>query len=474
MGRLGFVLATVAVAMLSIQDARAGAVGAVTDVTWGQSRNTVDREIALLREAGVTWIRANVNWAGLEPNAKGEISEDQVVSYDYAVDQARAAGLHVLMPISDGVPYWASGDPNKYVDASGVRHWNRFYAPRDPADYGDIVRFVVDRYKTSGVHTFEIWNEPNHAWFWPSGPDPAAYLPLLRAGYTAAKSADPESTVLLGGLAKSDFGFLEGLYRIGGGANFDAVAVHPYTYGVDPTTSWNGVNPGEDPSRISKNSFAAIQEIRRTMERHGDGRKLVWITEFGYSTTSGDGGVSEALQAEYLTKAYQFAERLPWVHSMFWYAARNNPFGSDRDAYEDRFGLFTTDWRQKPSYGALKQYAAGAARRSTVVADPFRVRLILRFKETLRGRVIVTGNDSMSAAQSWQKRRVRGRVVSIQQLKRGAWRLVVRLRTDRQGSFRITRPIYFRAGTKLRAVTTYRVGPQRSLTSSRVIVSRRR
>ncbi len=197
------------------------------------------------------------------------------------------------MPISDGVPYWASGDPRKHVDASGTRRWDRFYPPANYADYGDIVRQVAAHYAPRGVHVYEIWNEPNLAYFWPSGPNPAEYVKMLRAGYTAVKQADPASTVLLGGLSKSDFVYLEGVYRAGGRDYFDAVAVHPYTYGVDPTVSWNGVNAGEDPTRISKNAFPAIKEIRRSMEAFGDSAKKVWITEFGYSTTAADGGVSQ-------------------------------------------------------------------------------------------------------------------------------------------------------------------------------------
>jgi hypothetical protein len=350
-------------AAVAVPPAHSASVGVVADITWGQPRSAVDREIDLLRAAGVHWIRANVNWAGLEPSRKGEIDGGLLSQYDYAVDQARAAGLQVLMPISDGVPYWASADPQKYVDAASARHWNRFYRPANMADYADIVRFVVEHFRARGVHTFEIWNEPNHAWFWASGPDPAAYVEMLRAAYPAVKGADPGSTVLLGGLAKSDFEFLEGVYRAGGRAYFDAVAVHPYTYGVDPTVAWYGVNQDEDPSRLSKNSFPAIQEIKRTMDAHGDSHKSVWLTEFGFSTTTGDGGVSEERQAEYLTKSFAYLERFPWVHSAFWYSARNNPFGGDRDEYEDRFGLMTGDWRLKPSYQALSAYAAASATR---------------------------------------------------------------------------------------------------------------
>jgi len=447
-----------AVAALALTGAaQAAAVGVVADVTWGQPRADVDREIELLQAAGVDWIRANVNWAGLEPDRKGAISAGQLAEYDYAVDRARAAGLRVLMPISDGVPYWASGDPQKRVAADGKRHWNRFYQPANPADYGDIVRFVVDHFRVKGVHTYEIWNEPNHEWFWPSGPSPAAYVSLLKAGYLAAKAADSGATVLLGGLAKSDFEYLEGVYRAGGGGYFDAVAVHPYTYGVDPAVSWNGVNPGEDPQRISKNAFPAIREIKKTMDAHGDGDKQVWITEFGFSTTTQTGGVSEAQQAAYLEKAYAYVDRLPWVHSAFWYAARNSPFADDRDAYEDRFGLFATDWRLKPSYRALSEHASrgGSAGIATEVTAPERAaarrsphvataeaapglsnRLIVRLRDTLSGRVV------LRPASSWRVKwaaRTGRRAVTVFRLTRRGWLPVARLRTDAAGNFDASR-----------------------------------
>jgi hypothetical protein len=305
----------------------------------------------------VQWIRANVNWAGLEPDAKGTINAWLLAEYDYAIDRARAAGLEVLMPISDGVPYWASADPAKHVDGQGRRRYEVTYRPAKASDYGDIVAFVVERYSARGVHAYQIWNEPNHPRFWPSGPKASEYVPMLRAGYEAVKAVDPGALVLLGGLSKSDFYYLEDVYRAGGGPYFDAVAVHPYTYGVDPTAAWNGVHSWEDKTRISINAFPAIQEIKRSMDAFGDSHKKVWLTEFGYSTTTRDGGVSAQTQAEFLTKAYRYVERFPWVETLFWYAARNSPFYGDADTYEGRFGLTTTDFTPKPSYAALKAYA---------------------------------------------------------------------------------------------------------------------
>jgi hypothetical protein len=426
-------LAAAVAALALAGPAQAAEVGVVADVTWGQPRADVDREIELLRTAGVRWIRASVNWAGLEPDAKGDVNHWLLAEYDYAVAKAREAGLEVLMPIADGVPYWASADPAKEVTPGGERRWDVMYRPARAADYGDAVGFVVEHFSALGVRAFQLWNEPNHPRFWPSGPSAAAYLPLLEAGYEAAKEADPGATVLLGGLSKSDFSYLEDLYRLGGGRYFDAVAVQPYTYGVDPTVSWKGVHAWEDPDRISVNAFPAIKEVRASMVAFGDADKDVWLTEFGYSTTTGDGGVSPRRQARYLVKAYRYVERFPWVKALFWYAARNSPFYEDEDTYEGRFGLATTSWRPKPSYGALRAYALGLPvpkvvlrksslrRLSTWGAPAARVRL--------RGRVSPSGGSGVAARSA-------ERAVVLERRTRRGWVRVARRETGLSGRFR--------------------------------------
>jgi hypothetical protein len=436
-------LAALAAAVLGLAlapAAPAAEVGVVADVTWGQPRADVDREIALLRAAGVRWIRANVSWAGLEPDGKGVVNEWLLAEYDYAIDRAHAAGIQVLMPIADGVPYWASADPTKRVDGEGNRQWEATYRPTRASDYGDLVRFVVEHFSARGVHTYQIWNEPNHPRFWPSGPDAREYVPMLRAGYEAVKAADPGATVLLGGLSKSDFYYLEGVYRAGGGPYFDAVAVHPYTYGVDPTAAWNGVHDWEDPDRISINAFPAVQEIRRSMVAFGDAGKQVWLTEFGYSTTTQDGGVSTATQASFLTKAYRYVERFPWIKTMFWYSARNSPFYGDRNTYEARFGLLTTDWSRKPSYSALRAYARGNVR---LVKSSQRRLAWTRpaARVVLRGRVTRGGTAA-------------ARTVVIQRRTAHGWVGVKRVRTRSDGGFRAR--LVARGGqVRFRALVSY-------------------
>jgi hypothetical protein len=214
-----------------------------------------------------------------------------------------------------------------------------------------------------GVRDYEIWNEPNLNVFWSPRPNAARYVDMLRAAYPAAKQANPDANVILGGLAKNDFQYLEEVYDAGGRPYFDAVAVHPYSYDEAPSTQWYGrddwgpLQKG-DGDRISWNCFPGIREVRATMVSQGDSHKKVWATEFGWSVTKQTDGVSETTQARFLTEAFEYVEDLRWVKAMFWYQARDNPFYGNVDHFESRMGLFTTDFRLRPSYFALQDYAA--------------------------------------------------------------------------------------------------------------------
>src|SRR5258707_9593204 len=99
----------------------------------------------------------------------------------------------------DGTPCGAPADPSRYQAASGY-HYNPYYRYSDPADYARIVGDLVNRYKGMGVHVYEVWNEPNNAAFWPSGPDAREYTALLKAARPAIRAADPTAWVAMAGL----------------------------------------------------------------------------------------------------------------------------------------------------------------------------------------------------------------------------------------------------------------------------------
>ncbi len=365
-GRIAAVLISIAWSLASVAPAQAAGVGAVVDLSWGISRAEVDTEVALLREAHVRWVRVNASWSMLEPNAKGTLDANGLAALDYAVDSARAAGLEVLMPISDGVPYWASADPAK-TTVSGARQWNRLYKPLRWQDYGDVVRSIVTRYSARGVHAYEIWNEPNHPHFWPSGVNAGEYVEMLKVGAAAVRAADPSAKVLMGGLSKSDYAYLEQMYAAGARGHFDVANVHPYTGSVDPTLCWKQAGS----TRYAKDAFCALQEIRASMQANGDGDKPIWATEMGWSSTTAAYGVSEATQADFLTKAYGQLSSWPYVQQAFWYSMRNVFWSKDDPAdFEANFGVVRTDFTRKPAFAALKAVGAASSPSPTPTPAP--------------------------------------------------------------------------------------------------------
>jgi hypothetical protein len=287
-----------------------------------------------------------VNWASVEPKTRGTLDSWWLNEIDYAIGKARAAGMNVLMPIADGVPYWASADPNK----SGSS-WNKYWKPTSFADYASFAKRIVTRYKAKGVHAYEVWNEPNLSSFWPSGPSAADYTNMLKAAYPAIKAADPSATVITGGVSRNDYNFVKAMYAAGAKPYFNAVGSHPYT-SSDPTQCWT------DPNGLkSINAFCGIESVRNVMVSNGDSAKGIWLTEVGWSTSSG--GVSESVQSTFLTNAFHKLADYPYVAHAFWYSFRNNYWSNNNaNDIEANYGLVKVDFSQKPSYNAFKSLGA--------------------------------------------------------------------------------------------------------------------
>ena len=130
----------------------------------------------------------------------------------------------------------------------------------------------------------------------------------------------------------------------------------------------------EPSGRIGRYSFTGYREVRATMLANGDD-KPVWMTELGWSTTSAicerggragtkDGGVSQAIQADFLSKAYGCLANDPWVTQAAWFSLHDLQTGSTNDALN--LGLITDSFVRKPAFGAFQR--AGARRRSCAAA----------------------------------------------------------------------------------------------------------
>lgn len=298
------------------------------------------------KAAHAGWIRIDVNWNVIQYN--GPTSYDWT-RFDNVVNAVRSRGMRVLAGILY-TPPWAR-------PAGTSSH----SPPSDLEDYARFVRTAVGRYAPMGVHTYEIWNEPNIAGFWAPAPDPARYAQLLELAYVAVKSIDPTAEVVSAGLApygsygQSDsthmnpLTFLQRMYAGGAKGSFDALGWHPSSY----------------PRGLAFARWSAWSQMARTspsarsiMAAHGDGGKQIWATEFSYPTGRTPASVSEAAQAALIRKTFSALRRWRWAGPAFVYRYRDD--GTDRRALEDNFGVVHYDFSPKPSYRAYQRAATGS------------------------------------------------------------------------------------------------------------------
>jgi hypothetical protein len=236
-------------------------------------------------------------------------------------------------------------------------------APPDPVAYARVAQELATALKGHGVIGYEVWNEPDDAPYWAPAPNAAAYAALLKAVYPAFKAGDPAAAVSSGGLVANDYDFLQALYDNGAKGSFDAVSLHTDTacLTTDPREYYR-----EPSGRIGRYSFTGYREVRYTMLANGDD-KPIWLSEMGWSTTDAicntgaragtkPGGVSFALQADYLTKGFGCLQNDPYVTEAMWFSLSD--VDSSSPDYDRRLGLLDQSFNAKPAFAAF-QSAAG-------------------------------------------------------------------------------------------------------------------
>ena len=287
--------------------------------------------------AGAKVARFQVIW--------GNVQSSGPSSYDWQYIDAVVAGLNArgirALPVLDTTPSWA-----RPAGCSQL-----VCAPANPSQYATFAGAAAARYAPQGVHSWEIWNEPNNPIFWQPAPNTTTYTAVLKAAYTAIHAADPSATVVTGGLAPAATGggwiapvqFLSEIYANGGQGSFDAVGWHPYDYPDVPSSTSNNAW-----YQMSGSSTSA----RSLMVAHGDGGKRIWATEFGAPTCTGNSTcVSETQQAAMITEVFALWRSYSWAGPLVMYTYADT--GQDESNREDYFGLVRYDGSQKPGYTAF-------------------------------------------------------------------------------------------------------------------------
>jgi hypothetical protein len=267
-----------------------------------------DQQFALMKKNGVRTVRRVFSWADTQPT---EGQPPDFADTDALVARAARSDIEIL-PIVMNAPGWARMTPDDYASP-----------PRSTDDYVAFLDALVARYGPNGsfwsehpevpkrpLRTWQVWNEPQLRYQWGDPDWETSYGKLLNAAYPALKKADPGCTVVLAGATNFAWDALESLYDKGNiKGKFDVAALHPYTGSA---------------GRVVK----AARLFRAVLQKHGDGRKAVWITELAWPASKGRIKPPKGLaalpttdrgMATRLTRAYQLLKKTHVVQRAYWY-----------------------------------------------------------------------------------------------------------------------------------------------------------
>ena len=231
----------------------------------------------------------------------------------------RSYGIDLQLTIAGPAPSWATRD-----------HKVGNIAP-DPKKYAAFVREVVTHFKGK-VDRYSIWNEPNwKTWLGPVKEAPVLYRRLYRAGYAAAKAADPDAHVLIGELAPIGGGkaiaplkFLRDMFKGAKPLKADGFAIHPYQFTSAPSTitgKRDDVTIGTLPRLTT-----ALDALYKARKLHtASGRKLnLYLTEFGY-LTAGSRKQPQSRIASWMVAAIDVARKNKRVKQLLQYQLIDPP-----------------------------------------------------------------------------------------------------------------------------------------------------
>lgn len=302
------------------------------------TREIYVRDFELLRRAGIDLLRISFGWDGIEAEADDEY--DWLFWDDFVETAVDDYGI-TLIPYVMYTPRWASREKGDDV------FWRT--PPEDFEKFGEFVFDLVTRYKDR-IHSWELWNEPDIEWYWRGTPEEfAAYVKI---GAEAVRRADPEATIVLGGIAYQP-DFIRTLFRDHGVSPYvDVVNMHNYF------ETWHNA-PVEEIGEY-------IHRVDEVVERYGDGQPL-WMAEVGYSSVRQGAHVSDDYTAYYAyehTPEYQAVQLVKTITAalatdklaaLAWYEVKDLPPADQviGDNNNRHLGVAYNDHTPKPAEHAL-------------------------------------------------------------------------------------------------------------------------
>jgi len=341
-----------------------GYFGTVADGALTEENTRFQGELDTMVGAGVESVRMVFDWREAQPYRRlSDVPEEQKPFFrdeggtptdwrllDSYVEGAVARRI-VVLPVVLFAPKWAARHQNS--DASPPSNFAAYarFAVAVAKRYGRNGSFWIERpdLPKTPIDWLQVWNEPHFTEFWSDQPWERDYAQLLRGTYRAVKKEVPSTRILAAGMANKSWTLLTKLYRAKAGGYFDAVALHPFTNAVDGVVE-------------------IIKRGRAVMERYGDRKLPLMITELSWTSAKGKAAFTygnertEAGQAKALRQGLQRMakerKRLR-ILRVYWYTwmtrdvHEKEPFDYAGVVRLERDGSMT----RKPSFDAYRATA---------------------------------------------------------------------------------------------------------------------
>ncbi len=277
-----------------------------------------------LRAMGASWIREGIGWNEVEPQAGQYTIPGNFLAVEKA---AKTLDLHLLLIFAYGNRLYEDGMAPK-TEAGRTAFTN--YAKWVVANTRDYCR------------DFEIWNEPDNA-FWAPRPNPDEYAALVRAAYPALKATPDgaKANIVCGCPSYFNWGFIDGILQGDVGHNLDTFSLHPY-----------GLGGGSAEAGGLAEKTAQLND---KLAANGAAKRPVWYTEFGYVTQPIIGGVTQDKAAMFVVREYLLALAQPNVQRLFCYDFQDD--GTDPRNNEHNFGMIAFDGAPKVAFAAFNTMA---------------------------------------------------------------------------------------------------------------------
>jgi hypothetical protein len=278
------------------------------------------------------------------------------------MDALKAFNVRALFILDYGNPLYDNGAP-----------------PRTEATRQAFTRWAVAaaQHFSGREVIWEIYNEPNHALFWPSKPNAHEYAALALAVGRSFRESVPNEKLIGPATSEIDFAFLEVCFKAGLLEYWSAVSIHPYRR-TDPETA------AQDYCRLREmiRTYAprAVQSPKSKVQSpdagggpNGSSKEIPIISsEWGYSAVWPR--MTEEMQGQLLARSW-LTNVANNISLSIWYDWRDD--GLDPKEAEHHFGIVSHSYQEgrEPVYDPKPAYLAAKTLTSTFNGYRFEKRL---------------------------------------------------------------------------------------------------